>query len=368
MLDYTTYTASEFVLDHRFRQWALNTEAADDVFWAIWLAEHPEKQETIQLAKRIVLSIRNAQEEISEQEIEVAVTKLVLAAEQRNTRVIPFFRRPFTRVAIAASLLLAPVLGWLVYSEIANAPTQIYKDSIAQLARQTTITEIITNSTGTQLISLPDGSSVILQPNSRLSFPRQFAAGHRSVYLSGEAFFEVAKNVRQPFFVYANEMVAKVVGTSFTIKAFAKDKQVQVFVKSGKVAVFSQKESQSTQARADQSLKGLVVLPRQQLTFIRLNEQFVKAPVIDADLNRLPVIQDQTFVFKRAPMAEVFKTIERSYPVKISYDAALMASCELTATLGDEPLSEKIALICKVIEASYEFKDEQIIIHGKGCN
>ncbi|MEZ0485130.1 FecR family protein [Fibrella aquatica] len=368
MLDYTKYTANEFALEQSFRQWILRKDAQSAAFWEAWVTEHPEKRETIELARRIVLSLRNAQEEISEEEIEVAVTKLVTTAEQRKPRVIPFFSRPWARVGVAASLLLVAFLGWLTYTTLTNAPTQLYKDRVAQLKQQTTINEVVTNNSQTRLVTLPDGSSVILRPNSRLSYPRQFPASKRSVFLSGEAFFEVAKNAQKPFFVYANEMVAKVVGTSFTIKAFARDKHVQVFVKSGKVAVFSQKEPQLKQENDAETRSGLLVLPRQQLTFLRLNNQFTKVPVIDAELNQLPAIQAQSFVFKRTSMAEVFSTLERSYPIKISYDASRMASCELTATLGDEPLAEKIALICKVIEADYEINGDIITILGKGCN
>lgn len=369
MLDYTKYTANDFALDSHFRKWVLKKEATATLFWDNWLVQHPEKKGTIALAQQIVLSLRNAQEEISEQEIEVAIAQLVDAAEQRKIKIIPFFQRISVRMAMAASLFLIPLLAWILFTKPTNQePLAVYTESVAQLAQETRINEVVTTAKQTQLVTLPDGSSVMLQPNSRLSYPSKFARKKREVVLSGEAFFEVAKNAKQPFFVYANEMVAKVLGTSFTIKAFAKDKEVQVFVKTGKVAVFSQKDEQFAEKTIEKALTGLVILPNQQLIYKRPEGEFKKAIVAEATLSQLPIIQTQNFVFKHASLQEVFNTLERSYPIKIVYDPSLMTSCELNATLGDEPLMEKIALICKVIEASYEVKDEQIIIHGKGCN
>ena len=95
------------------------------------------------------------------------------------------------------------------------------------------------NSNMPQIITLSDGSSVLLQPNSKLSYPKIFIGNQRKVYLSGEAFFEISKNPKKPFFVYANEIVTKVVGTSFRIRAYSNQPNVEVLVRTGKVKVRS---------------------------------------------------------------------------------------------------------------------------------
>ena len=84
------------------------------------------------------------------------------------------------------------------------------------------------NSNKPQIITLSDGSSVLLQPNSKLSYPKIFTGNERKVYLSGEGFFEISKNPKKPFFVYANEIVTKVVGTSFRVKAYSDQPDVEV--------------------------------------------------------------------------------------------------------------------------------------------
>ncbi len=370
MLDYRKYTANDFALDTDFRKWILHPSPELSAFWEKWLAENPDQTEKIQLAKNIVLAIRNAQDEISEEEIAEAVAKIVDAAEERKILKVDFWRTPlFRRLSIAASLLLVAAFAWLINAKFTKHDSPIYQEAVAQISEKNEIIETENNSDHTQLITLSDGSTVILQPKSKLSYPEKFIGEKRQVVLSGEAFFEVAKNANQPFFVFANEVVAKVLGTSFTIKAFESDKNVQVFVKSGKVSVFTQKDAKSESYKERKDLQGILILPNQQVTFIRPKWQFAKPEVLSVpQIVALPSIQRENFVFKRIPVNEVFATLEKSYGIEIIYDKNLMASCQLTAELGDEPLFEKINLICKVIEATYTEKDGQIFIEGKGCN
>ena len=88
---------------------------------------------------------------------------------------------------------------------------------------------------------MPDESTVELAANSRIAYANNFdSAGTRDVYLSGEAFFKVTKNPCRPFRVFANEIVTKVLGTSFSVRSFEKDTVIQVTVRTGKVSVYSQ--------------------------------------------------------------------------------------------------------------------------------
>ena len=98
--------------------------------------------------------------------------------------------------------------------------------------------EVQTDFGFTKTIVLKDNSHVTLNSKSKISYPNLFQY-NRNIRLEGEAFFEVAKNPDQPFFVYANGLVTKVLGTSFIISAFETEKDVKVVVKTGKVSVFA---------------------------------------------------------------------------------------------------------------------------------
>jgi transmembrane sensor len=83
---------------------------------------------------------------------------------------------------------------------------------------------------------LPDGTVVYLNRNSKITFPENFAPGERTIYLTGEAYFEVAHN-KGEFKVICQDMQARVLGTSFNVKGYAPLQKVEVMVEEGLVEV-----------------------------------------------------------------------------------------------------------------------------------
>ena len=369
MFDYKNFSANDFAMDAFFREWVLKPTPDASAFWKNWLWQNPEKSEVIEKARKIVITLKNAQEEISEDEIDMAVAQIVAAANQRGAHPKPVIRPIWSSTNMirwAASIVAVLGLTWYAYDYWGNRPSELYTQTVATVVSNPKMLETFNKSSEPMVITLPDGSSVILQPKSRISYPAQFEDSVRAVVLSGEAFFEVAKNPQQPFLVYANELITKVLGTSFTIKAFANDSQVKVIVKTGKVWVYTAKDAQRPQAIEATAQATLV--PNQQITLLREKLALQKANISAQMMSELPSIQTQSFEFKHTPLSEVFQMLESTYHVEIDYDQQLMSACELTASLGDEPLPEKLKLICSVIEATYEVQEGKVVIHGKACN
>lgn len=128
---------------------------------------------------------------------------------------------------IAAVVLGLFVLGFAIKSIFFN------KSALPQQA-EVIIKEIATYDSA-QVFFLPDSSRVWLNTNSRLSYPEQFADSVRHVTLSGEAFFEISHNDSQPFIVQAGRTETRVLGTSFNIKAYSDEENVELTVVTGKV-------------------------------------------------------------------------------------------------------------------------------------
>ena len=216
------------------------------------------------------------------------------------------------------------------------------------------------------LVNLPDGSSVTLRPGGRLSFPTRFDPARREVYLKGEAFFEVTKNPKQPFFVYANELTARVLGTSFNVRAYETDPEVVVTVKTGRVSVFLSSDVARGTQQASREREGIVLTPNQRVVFsrgeIRMKTSLVEQPALLAE-----TIDRQSFEFNDTPAPQVFAALSRAYGIPIVCDEELLRACTLTASLTDEPLFEKLTLICQGIDARYEVVDGQVVITSRGC-
>ncbi|MDR3142514.1 MAG: DUF4974 domain-containing protein [Tannerellaceae bacterium] len=87
-------------------------------------------------------------------------------------------------------------------------------------------------------LKLSDGTRVYLNSGSRIIYPSSFVGKERSVKLTGEAYFEVTKDIH-PFIVHTNNMNVKVLGTSFNICTYEEDSQVNATLVSGKVEVYT---------------------------------------------------------------------------------------------------------------------------------
>ena len=152
------------------------------------------------------------------------------------------------------------------------------------------------------------------------------------------------------------------------MKAYGRDQNVTVSVRTGRVLVFSQSELTRPAAgiRAGAYRQQLLLTPNQQAIFRRQANELTKA-LVEQPVVLLSSEQRPEFRFDNAPVSQVFETLERAYGVSISYDADLLQHCTVTAPLGEEPLFTKLDLICTIIGARYEIVDAQIVISGPGC-
>lgn len=263
----------------------------------------------------------------------------------------------------AAAILIFVWFGWTELSK----PARVSYENLVQNTKDQTgeIYEKENTTAFPMLLTLPDESSVILQPQSRISYsPQQYNKTKREVILSGEAFFEVHKNANVPFFVYANELITKVLGTSFTIKT--NPTETEVIVKTGRVAVIMQNDIHKEEKINGKTLEGFVLGANEQVKINQNGEKIEKPAIVKQD-ELLQPIQRLSFDFDETPASEIIEVIENAYHTKISYNKEKLANCKLTAHLSDEPLIEKIKLICIALDATYEEIDNNFVIKTNGC-
>lgn len=366
MPDYRNYSPEELAADPSFRKWVLFDAPEEQAFWEEWLELNPDKTETVEKAEKYLNWAVSAFDQISDEEISGEIYRLShqIGENKAKRPTISRWLRP-TWYNIAATILLMISVGWWFSKQTLNRKnSDTYKEILSQIEEPLQKENNTTDKP--QLVILPDGSSVILQPKSRIAYPANFKGKRREIFLTGEAFFEVAKNPDKPFFVYANSLATKVLGTSFKVTSFDEDQEVKVVVKTGKVSVFPITEEKIAEQQSSNKLTGMVLTPNQQIVFTPNEQRLTRSLVEDPAVLDLP-IQRQSFTFKATPIENVFAALEKSYGVKIVFDNEIMKNCFLTAELSDEPLFEKINLICKTIGANYQQMDANIIISSKGC-
>ncbi|MET4140123.1 FecR family protein [Pedobacter sp. UYP1] len=175
-----------------------------------------------------------------------------------------------------------------------------------------------------QLLTLPDNSTVKIYPGGELRYTVPFVQHNREIYLKGKGFFQVTKDKKHPFIVYAKGVSTTALGTSFTITASEKNKLVKVQLHTGKVWV---KNVDSIHIKPFSE----ILKPGDELVYnILLN----KVKLMDA---KLPMRKQKDnpviFNFTQAPLADVFASLEQHYRVKIIYNPADVAEMSFTGSL-----------------------------------
>ena len=348
----------DLVFSRSFRNWVLNENTPEADFWSGWLAENPDKQEMVNQAKAIIyalqLNLRPLPEETVEREIGKVLRKLHeghfnLTGEQREQR-----SRKSTRVwAIAAAIAVVAIGVWSL--RLFNTHRDVLQTFLAD-HKTTPIVQHTGRTDSTHTLTLPDGSTVLLTPGSRLYYPEKLlTSGHRrEVYLDGGGFFDIAHNAAYPFYVYTHSVVTKVLGTSFRISPGTGARTI-ITVASGKISVY----------RNTDLADGVILTPNQRITYDpdqdRLDRSIADEP------QQLAGNADTTLVFNGTPLATVFHRLQSLYGITILYDEEAVSGCSLSVTMGNEPFYEKLNIICKAIDATYESIDGQIVITTRGC-
>ncbi|WP_379885846.1 FecR family protein [Larkinella insperata] len=371
-MEYNLYQAEDFAVDKRFIDWVVEPTVQEDTFWREWLAAHPEKAETVANARQLIQAIRLQATLPTLQERE-AMWEQISVRRQINSpfqRIIFPWRR-WASIVAAACLIGLAGFWWLSV----NRRDLVVTADKTVIVKETNQTILKANQTGKPvLITLSDGSSVILQPDSKLSYPKLFEDSVRSISLQGEAFFEVTKQPKKPFIVHCNNVVTKVLGTSFNIKAYDKDNNVVVTVRSGRVAVFKQAETNSSETHTS-STEETVLNSNEQATISRqevklLGTKNLKVEQVRSSNGTKTLTltgRPAKFVYASAPVGAVFEELERAYGISIVFDEKTVGNCRLTADLNDTPLAQKLDIICKSVEADFNIRNEKIVVSGPGC-
>ncbi len=210
--------------------------------------------------------------------------------------------------------------------------------------------ESVIASTISHQASLSDGTSITLNKQSKLFYPKNFTGNTREVKLQGEAFFDVAHNKENPFIIHATNLDVRVVGTSFYVNTTV-DSTV-VIVNSGRVAVYTPK-------------KDTVYLnPGDKAVFAKANGRIEK--MINADLNYI-AWKTHVFDFDNAPLSEVIRQINKSYDCTIKISSSSLQNCRVTTTFNQLSVEQMMDILQRMLDLQIDKKDSQIELRGRGC-
>nr|MBI1229382.1 DUF4974 domain-containing protein [Cytophagales bacterium] len=343
-MEISNYTTEDFVLDPSFKKWVLHPNAASNLYWEELLQKNPSKYQEAREARAIILRLSTKiQPSMSDTELtnlwqEINSSMQATSAAQipsKNAKVIPLnafstlerSRLPTAstlglldsfRLRVAGILIVAFGLGFL-YSWFFSDPIVLeHTTPVVAMVEHRTLPGVKSH------LTLSDGSQVILNSGSSLTYSKNFEADRREVYLQGEAFFNVTKDSSRPFAVHSMDTKTVALGTSFNVKAY-EGESVDVSLVTGKVAV----------NREGAINEPVILNPGEALTIDIAKDRIVKTD-FDADL----VIgwTKKWIIFKKTPLPEAVRVLENWYGVKIKLAQQPVDQVLLSGRFQDETL------------------------------
>ncbi|MCA8833067.1 FecR domain-containing protein [Hymenobacter pini] len=277
-----------------------------------------------------------------------------VSSEETTARILPFRpAAPWWRSRMAAAVagmgLLAGGIYYGVYPRLRNeagAPLAYAEQAVAQGA--------------TTKVLLADGTTVWLNADSRLWYPKKFTSQQREVSLQGEAFFEVAHDRQHPFVLHVGQQQVRVLGTSFNVKAYPNEPTVETAVVTGRVAFIRAAGSGGATSR-----DTLYVTPNQRVVF---NRQTAAMQEEATDSREAMAWRQGELVFRQTPLDEVARTLARRYNVPVQLANDQLRHCQLTGSFRNQPLREVVSLLSMTGTFNYTLTDKQLTITGNGCH
>ncbi len=202
-------------------------------------------------------------------------------------------------------------------------------------------------------VSLSDGSQVLLNQNSELSYSSHFGAASRKVKLKGEAFFEVAPDPNKPFIIQIGDAEVEVLGTTFNVQGYDTRKEVEVTVETGVVKLSTPELKQEVKLHAGD--KGIYSKANQQISSLKndnvnfLSWKTRKIILIEKDLR------------------SVVETLNKTYGSNITIASDIPASCVVTVTFDGQSLEAALNVLKATLNLTYRIQGNQIEITHAGC-
>lgn len=209
--------------------------------------------------------------------------------------------------------------------------------------------KLVTSKGEKSYLQLPDGTKAWLNSCTTLEYAENYGHSNRSIYLDGEAYFEVAKNKDLPFVVKANGIDVKAIGTAFNVSAYMEDSQLTTTLFNGKVAV------QPTLTKQEVLLE-----PNQVAVYDKSRN---KIEVVPYDKKLFAQWRGGFLSFEMMYLQDITKLLERNYNVVFRYENQGIKKLRFSGSFrNNEDLSEILNVIKTNTGIRYQILKDTIVI------
>ena len=229
----------------------------------------------------------------------------------------------------------------LTYSNNKNVETLIYNELTVPYGKRFEL-------------NLSDGTNVSLNSGTSIKYPVQFIEGQkRQVFIRGEAYFKVEKDINHPFIVTAQDLKVQVLGTHFNVSAYPEDQTTNVVLVEGSVGMFNNNEFNK--------LTDVILVPGVMGVFKKGNKEITLKEV---NIGIYTSWVKGSVVFRNASFTNIITKLERLYNVTIINNNKKIATEKFNASVNvdKESIEQVLDYFKKVYEIEYQFINNKIVI------
>ncbi|NJB82705.1 FecR family protein [Wenyingzhuangia aestuarii] len=396
-MKYNNYSIEDFASDPYFQTWVFEQNAMADKFWTDWLAEHPNKKETIAKARKLVLLLDRDEDTLSKEDFDAIWRNIIVKRDLKNVEhnfkkksnkaqswfllkvaavfiglftlgyttyyFAPFSIKNSSKIVAHNKISLELEDGSIVYledttSEIIESKTSAVasnKKKISYKNSKKISSKLVYNKITVPYgkifeVELSDGSKVLLNSGSQLKYPVRFLKDTpRNVYLEGEAFFEVAKDKHNAFTVVTNKMNTRVYGTKFNVSCYANEQKTETVLVEGSVGVYKVKEGDANHP----------ILIKPGFKALYKNKEIGVAKI---DVLKYTAWTEDKLVFIDDSFEVIIKRLERKYNVNIDNQFSKLNTKKFTGFFKNEPLHVVLDVFRAHTQFNYKIEKEEVTI------
>ena len=331
-MDYNEFVLEDFLGNESFQNWRLEKgDPVENERWEKWLLEHPSKKPIVEEASEILLLFSNKREHLSKEEVLAQWNDFRSTLESKPEGKTRWLSASVFKYAAAIALLCVASVG--IYLQFFNAETA---------------KEYITYHSGfgeKQEISLPDGSSILLNANTTLKTSKVWSDQSREVWLeTGEAYFSVAKQAdKSNFVVHTDGLKVEVLGTQFNVNL---TNGISVMLDEGSIKLMSSEGGESIMSPgyfAEYS-QGKILISKVE------------------DPRRYTAWLDNKISFDNTTLLEISNYVKRHYGVSLSIPDTTLQKRRLSGEIPNDNLDLLLSAISVAMDISIKKDNGKIVI------
>ncbi len=363
-MDIYKNSVKDLVLNPEFRKWVLHPNPESNKVWEKFLIKNPTALQDVEVARELLLEFFSNQYPLQESEFKQMWIKIDGQTEkedndQKGSKIVPINQlsgrnQPETKKGmppifnrlwrVAAILVVSLLIG--LFARNWSQPTPQVDPIVSSKLKEFTTPAGVKSS-----ITLNDGTKVLLNSGSRLSYDENFKGDKREVFLEGEAFFEVHHDPGKPFSVHTGEVITTALGTSFNVRAYQQE-NMSISLLTGKVSIEVPIEM----------IEPIVLAPNQTITY-RLDQKDYSQIRFDEDL--VMGWTKKMIVFNDTELIEAIRILENWYGVTFHFENQPKPGLNLSGKFENETLENVMNGLRYTAGLDYNIKEDNVRITFK---